>query len=287
MYQAERKNARVGRAAAFTLGSLLLCAGHAHADSRRDFMFERMPAGDYFTLDYFGTGAQLTLDHRQSIYGAANEATAGATALLGYPMGQLTAHSSLRVLFLELDASAAYRVVWRNLSFAPGPHGEYCARCDRASRRDQDEVLRTGPDTAHGPFVEGKLTLYFPLNEYVVGGSQLAARYEDSRERSYDWFFANIHDSGLIGRWESMLFVKHRDWGGIGPYLQVMFLPRGTRHETEMSIGFNAATRLGLIDRYDLLFLTFLMQPGDRYYGQHAYYSPVRALLVYRLILAL
>ena len=44
-----------------------------------------------------------------------------------------------------------------------------------------------------------------------------------------------------------------------------------------------ARSRLGLIERNDLLFATFLIRPGDGSYGQHAYYSPVRALLIYRM----
>jgi hypothetical protein len=115
----------------------------------------------------------------------------------------------------------------------------------------------------------------------------VAARYEGSMDRTYDWFFTSVHDGGVITRSETMLFVKHRDWGAIGPYVQVMSLPRAGKHDTEVALGFNATRRLGLVTRDDLVFLTFLIRPGDRYYGQHNYYSPVRALLVYRLILAL
>jgi hypothetical protein len=66
-----------------------------------------------------------------------------------------------------------------------------------------------------------------------------------------------------------------------------MSLPRGDHTETEVAYGFNAVTRLGLMRRDDLLFLTFLMRPNDPAYGQHAYHAPVRALLVYRMILEL
>jgi hypothetical protein len=66
-----------------------------------------------------------------------------------------------------------------------------------------------------------------------------------------------------------------------------MWLPRAGKHETEVAWGFNAVTRLGLIERNDLLFATFLIRPGDGSYGQHAYYSPVRALLIYRMQLDL
>ncbi|HKU39296.1 MAG TPA: hypothetical protein VJR89_14140, partial [Polyangiales bacterium] len=134
---------------------------------------------------------------------------------------------------------------------------------------------------------EGSVQLYAPFNEWVVFVSQFAMRYEGVRPRSYDWFFTNIHDDGQISRLETLLFFKHRDVGGIAPYVQVMWLPRDGHHDAEVAWGFNAVTRLGLIQRDDLLFMTFLIRPGDDYYGQHSYFSPVRALLIYRMVLSL
>lgn len=246
-----------------------------------------MPPGSYLMLDYFGTGGQLTLQQNTPIYGKANELVTGASTLVGYPLAHVNAFTSLRLLFLELGGTLGYRYVWRNLSFDPGKKGQYCIACDREARRQIDPLLEPGTDSDRYVFAEGKLQLYAPMNEYVVFTSQLVARYEDSKDRSYDWFFTSVHDGGVIPRSETMLFFKHRDWGGIAPYLQVMFLPRGNEHDTEIAFGFNAIRRLGLLERNDLLFFTFLIRPGDRYYGQHNYYSPIRALLIYRLMLAL
>ena len=67
----------------------------------------------------------------------------------------------------------------------------------------------------------------------------------------------------------------------------LQWLPRDGKHVPEFAYGFNLVTRLGLIPRNDLLFLTFLMRPGDPYYGQHSYFAPFRALLVYRITLSL
>ncbi|HEY2734969.1 MAG TPA: hypothetical protein VGI70_13330, partial [Polyangiales bacterium] len=136
-------------------------------------------------------------------------------------------------------------------------------------------------------FAEASIQLYAPLNEYFMFTSLLATRYEGSRPRTYDWFFTDIHDGGVITRWETFAFVKHRDWGAIGPYLQLMVLPRAGKHEAEFAYGFNATTRLGILSRNDQLFLTVLMRPNDPYYGQHSYYLPVRALLIYRIALSL
>jgi hypothetical protein len=190
-------------------------------------------------------------------------------------------------LFLRFGGSIGYRTVWRNLSFEAGEDGEYCVKCDRGARRDRDPILGKGPDTDHFLMAEGTVSLFAPFNEYVVFTSTLAARYEGLRDRSYDWFFTTVHDSGVMTRSETLLFFKHRDWGGFAPYLQVMWLPRGGKHDTEVAWGFNAVTRLGLLERNDLVFLTFLIRPGDGSYGQHSYYSPVRALIIYRMQLDL
>jgi hypothetical protein len=82
---------------------------------------------------------------------------------------------------------------------------------------------------------------------------------------------------------ETTMFFKHRDYGGIGPYLQVVSLPRNGRHDTEVALGFNALMRLGLIKKNDVLIFTFLARPDDKYYGQHSYYLPARMLLIYRM----
>jgi hypothetical protein len=276
------------RGLALLIGIALVGAtAAAHADQPRDYMLDRSPTGDFLLMDYFGTGGRLTLQHRSQIYGAANDATIGTSTLVSYALGQSEVFAQLRVLFLEVGGNLGYRATWRNLSFAPGAHGEYCSMCDSAARRARDPVFGMGPDTDRFGYAEAHAQLYAPFNDYIVFTSLVAARLEDCKPRSYDWFYADIHDAGVAGRFENMLLFKHRNWGGIGPYLQAMFLPRAGVHQTEWAFGFNAVTRLGLVKRDDLLFLTFLMRPGDAYYGQHAYYSPVRALLIYRMTLTL
>jgi hypothetical protein len=256
----------------------------AHADQRRDYMLEDLgQPGNFLILDYFGTGGQIGFEHRGRIYGNSNDYTLNVSSLIGYPVGQVTASAALRILFLRFSGQVGYRTVWRNLSFEAGKDGEYCVKCDRGARRDRDPILGSGPDTDHFPMAEGSVSLFAPLNEWLVFTTQLAARYEGLRPRSYDWFFTDVHDPGVMTRSETLLFFKHRDWGGFAPYLQVMWLPRAGKHEREVAWGFNAVTRLGLIERNDLIFATFLIRPGDGSYGQHSYYSPVRALIIYRL----
>lgn len=268
------------------MAALTLSAAAVHAEQRRDHMLEAAPGGNQLVLDYFGTGGQIRLEHRKRFL-SANDYAFSVASLVGYPLGQITANASLRILFFELFGTLGYRAIWRNLSFEPGDNGEYCKNCDRAARRHMDPLFGKGPGADKFVFAEAGIQMYAPLNEYVMFTTLLAARYEDVKPRSYDQFYTDIHDGGVISRWEAFLFVKHRKWGGIGPYAQVQWLPRAGKHESEFAYGFNAVMRFGLIPRNDLLFLTFLMRPGDPYYGQHAYFAPFRALLVYRIMLAL
>jgi len=258
----------------------------AHADQRRDYMLSELGEGDRLILDYLGTGAQVSWVRRRGIYGRANDYSLRLSSLLAYSLGQVAASASLRVLAFEFEAQVGYRTVWRNLSFEPGVNS-YCKDCDRPARRSRDPLF--GGDTTSDayPFAQGTVQLYAPLNDYFVLTSSLTLRYEGLRDRSYDWFFADIHDSGLMVNWELTAFVKHRDWGGIGPYVQYLSLPRAGRHEGEFAFGFNAMSRFGLVKRNDMLFLTFLTRPGDGVYGVHSYFAPIRALIVYRLTLPL
>jgi hypothetical protein len=272
--------------ALLALTLVLLTSRDASAEQRQDFMLDVQPEGTSVYLDYFFTGAQLTLEHRESIYDNANDVSVAAVAIPTYPLGDAFLRADLRILFLSLGASLGYRVVWRDLTFEPDPDG-YCLRCDRAARRERDELLGRTPGSDRWYHGELRASLLFPFNEHLVGTSTFAARYEDRNDRSFDWFYASIYDRGVLGRWESQLFLKHRDWGGIGPYVQWLLLPRGDHHEGQLALGFNAVTRLGLVRSDDLLFLTFLARPSDGAFGQHTYYAPIRALLIYRLILDL
>jgi hypothetical protein len=266
--------------ACLTLGS----AARVEAQQPRDYMLGFQPAGTFLLVDYFATGAQLSLEHREQIYGSSNDLTLGTVLIPAYPLGEAHARADLRILFLGLGGSVGYRTVWRDLTFEPGD-GSYCKACDRPARRNRDEILGDTPGSQSYPLAEARANLFFPFNEHLVMASTAAMRYEGRNDRSFDWFYTSVYDRGVLGRFEVQLFAKHRDLGGIGPYLQWLSLPRDDRHESQWAVGFNAVTRLGLVDRNDLLFLTFLCRPGDGMYGQHNYFAPVRSLVIYRLIL--
>jgi hypothetical protein len=264
----------------------LCAAGSAHADQPRDYMLSVQPAGTFLLLDYSGTGGQATIENRLKIYRDANDLTTGVSIVPAYPLAEANTRVDLRILFFSIGGTLAYRSVWRDLTFEPGKHS-YCVDCDRGSRRKMDEFFGRSPGSDQFGYAEVRARLLFPFNDYVVMDMNGALRYEGRHDRSFDWFYTTIYDHGVLGRFEADLFFKHRDWGGIGPYLQLLELPRDGEHVAQWAVGFNAVTRLGLLSRNDLLFLTFLIRPGDAMYGQHNYYSPIRSLLIYRMILNL
>lgn len=266
---------------------LSLDASPVHAGQPRDWVFSTPPAGPRLLLDYFGTGAQATLQYNLPVYGKLNTLTTAVSTLVAYPSAEVVARADLRVLFLSVGMSAGYRALWRNLSFEPGQGDAYCSDCDRGARRKLDRIFQRSQSTDRFALFEGRVSLFAPFNKHLVLTSTLAQRYEGRRDLSFDWFFTNIHDGGWNTRWEANLFLRHRDWGAIAPYAQMMRLPRGSRRDVEWAFGFNALMRLGLIRRNDLLLLTFLTRPSDRYYGQHSYFLPARALLVYRAVIDL
>jgi hypothetical protein len=274
------------------LAALLACVGlacmsvPARAQQTRDYMLGFEPGGTFLVIDYFGTGGLLSLEHRVPIYGSANELTLGATLAPAYPLGEAYARADLRILFFGIGTTVAYRSVWRDLQFEPDPDG-YCLRCDRQGRRAVDSLFERSPGSDAWPYAELRASLFGPFNEYFVGMSSAAVRYEGRDDRTFDWFYTSVYDRGVLGRWETQFYFKHRDWGGIGPYAQLLVLPRGGEHEAQWAFGFNAVTRLGLLRRDDLLFITVLARPGDDSYGQHSYFAPIRALAIYRVRLTL
>jgi hypothetical protein len=259
-------------------------ASVARADQRRDYIMD--PAsrteGTFLHADFLFTGAQFSVEDRTKIYGNANDLTVAAGVLPTFPFGESYVRADLRLVILQLGATAAYRTTWRGLSFAPGAGGDYCDDCDRASRRE----IKKFSHEAFG-WGEARAGLVLPLNDYVVATSTGALRYEDRPHRSFDWFYTSIYDRGWLGRWESMLFVKHRHFGGIGPFVQGLWLPRAGKHEAQWAAGLNFVTRLGLVPRNDLLLVSLLVRPGDDTFGQHLYFSPLRAIVAYRITLEL
>jgi hypothetical protein len=267
----------------FVLGLLVLQPMSARADQARDWPLNSSPTGNFAYLDYLGVGAQLSIEHKHGFYQGANVLTLNASTLVGQYFGQVQATAALRVLILEVAGTVGYRSLWRNLAFEPGDNGEYCKECDRPGRRDADPIWDPTSGHAKYPYAEIGAGLYLPLNDNMVLGSQFLLRWEDSPDRSFDQVYANLHDGGLLYISETTMFFKHRSWGAIGPYLQVMSMPRAGTYETQVAAGLNGLVRVGLISRNDLFVASLLMRPNDDFYGQHWYFIPARLIVAYRI----
>ena len=213
-------------------------------------MLSIQPEGTFLLLDYFGTGGQATVENRIKIYRDVNDLTTAVQWCPAYPLAEANTRADLRILFFSIGATLAYRAVWRDLSFEPGKHS-YCVDCDRGARREMDEFFGRSPGSDQFGYAEVRARLLFPFNDYVVMDVNGALRYEGRHDRSFDWFYTSIYDRGVLGRFEVDMFFKDRDWGGIGPYLQLLVLPRDGQHDGAMGVRLQRrdATRPALAQR--------------------------------------
>lgn len=248
----------------------------ARAEQRADYMLTYQRPGLFVHNDFFGTGLQTTLEHRKWIYGNANTLTSSLQSRVTYPLGELNLQSEIRILFFSIGAQLGYRYVWRNIHFAPDES------ISRGRRRERDALFAGSTNSNIFPFVQGHASFIAPLNDHLLFFTIGTLRWEGNQDRSFDWLYTVTHDRGFLGVWEAMLLVKGRELGGIGPYVQWLSYPLDDRRRSQWSFGLTGARRLGLLKRNDLIFLTFLVRPGDDDFGQHAYFMPVRGLLTYR-----
>lgn len=278
---------RRAQQATLVVASVLLGVSGSRAEQPADWMFDPAAPGPRLTLDYLGTGAQLSFNQRWEIYHGHNSLDLGAAVLAGYPLGQGVLSADLHMLFLTLGGSLAYRTAWRSLQFEPGADGGYCQDCDRAARIRRDPLFRGGPTTDAFVITEAHATAYAPLNDHVMFVSGIQAQYEGRQDRSFDWWWGAVHDGGVMWHWPTRLYLHHRGWGGIGLYVHNMRLPRNGELTSLWAAGFEAVRRVGILERGDLMYLTILARPGDREFGHHTYALPIRALIIYRAVLDL
>jgi hypothetical protein len=267
----------------FVLAGVVL-SPTARADQARDFMLAVQPEGTDALVDVVFPGVQTALEHRVAIYGLANQLTLRANALYTVPFYESQADVELRILVLTLGASVGVRSDFRALSFGPN---ESLARGHRR-RRDIDG--RSSHET--WGFGEGRATVVLPLNDYVLFNAVHSLRAQDQPDRTFDWRTGVVHDGSLFKSDITLLF-KHREWGGLGPMLQVLnFDLRGTRF-TQLNYGAVFVTRPGFRRRDDIFFAQLLFHPGatlgsydnDESYGMHLFFAPITFTIAYRMVL--
>jgi hypothetical protein len=274
------------------VAALALCTSaalpsSAHAEQRQDWVLAAGDPGTYVNLDFLLGGAQAGVEHRMKIYGGANMLTARYSALAALPFGSTQADIELRMLNLTLGMSAGYQTVWRNMNFDLG------ARTDRKERREREAAGEFNfEDFA---FWEGRASMAFPFNDYVLFNHVTAWRISGAPNRSWN-NLNNVIDDGESVRLDFQLFFKHEKWGGLAPVFQILTYELDSDWKTQFNYGFMLVTRAGLVQRDDLLMWQMLFHSGPVFgggidnrddYGWAILRGPVTLLLVYRSVIDL
>lgn len=259
----------------------------------RDYFLDVPPGGHFVHLDAFTLGAQASYEYRAHIEEDMSMLHARMSGLVSYPYAEASANADVRIFLLTLGASYGYQWIYRNLEFGPRDVDRSAAR--RNQLEEQGQI-----DDQDFTFYEARARLTVPL-DWLFLLSTATLRHENRDDNSFDWLHANVHDRGLLGKIETTLFFRHKDWGAVGPYVRYMDLPRtdprdGTsRRETELAYGFMLGTRVGLVKptrgNVDLFLLMMAFRFGDEDFGLHGLRDvidvPMFVLAAYRVTLAL
>ncbi len=253
------------------------------ADQRRDFMARQGQKTNttYAVVDLFLPGIQANIEHRRSIYGSANELILRGGGIASYPFGQIKLDVDIRLVVLFLGVSVGVNDTWRNLQSEPG---------QQIHRKERRELDFSGDfNTATFGFAEARAQLALPMNEYVIFNSVNSVRYEARPDRSFDWFLGVVHDGGNYVRSDNMLLFKHRDWGGLGPLLQILDFPLDNERHTIVNWGAMFVARPGIRRRDDIFLFQILFHTGPfkDSFGVHTYRGPFNLLIAYRSLIEL
>jgi hypothetical protein len=271
----------------FHIVSSLAVAITANAVARA-WMVAAQPTGTYANLDVVFPGAQAQLEQRIPIYGQANELDLKINALPTFYFYESQADIDLRIVVVTLGVSAGIRDVFFNLEFDPN------RRFDTTGRRDAEKAGNYR--NAFTTYGEGRLTLSLPFNDHLAMQSVNAMRHEGGADRTFDWRLGIVRDAGWLLRSDTTLLFKHRDFGAIGPQVQVLNFALNGQRNTQLNFGFTYVTRLGLFrKRNDLLFVGMLFGvlghtngvPTREVYGDHLFRVPVTLQLAYRMVFEL
>jgi hypothetical protein len=280
----------MGRWFAAAIGGVLTFGAvtSARAEMPRDYFLNPPAAGTFAHLDAYTIGAQASLENRAHLEEGMSMLHTRVSGIASYPYAEGSLNLDARVFLFTLGGSIGYRHVWRDHTFE-----------DPTEDRSRDARNQRESDGEHGSqgfsWAEARLRLVIPLDTLFF--SNLATvRDEGRNDNSFDWFHANVHDGGTFFKYEGTLFVRHRDFGAIGPYLRVMEMPYTKQNgnhsrKTELHYGIVYGTRPGLIrargGNADLFLLQIVTKLNDDEYGLHGYRVPAYLLAVYRASLEL
>ncbi len=251
---------------------------------RRDHLLEPKPEGTRLTgFAYLGPGARVAVDNRLDIEEGStqwrNQVHANAT--FGY--AEAVAHTDLRLMVLTLGGSVGYRYSWHLLQFEPDANGldNGQPELNRQARIDKDKA--DDFYATHWPWGEGRAQVVLPFGP-VTAITTVSYRYEDRPDNSYSWEFATVYDGGGLVNWETVIFLRHRHLGFIGPAVRLFNLPRGGEREHELQYGIAGGTAPGWSDVDHSLILRVYTNAGfdDELMGTHFFRIPIQVVIGYQ-----
>ena len=205
------------RGQAVALVATLVWSRAVCAEQPRDYFLDPPTAGLFSHSDVYNVGLQQSIESRSHLEEGMSMLHLRASGIASYPYADGSANVDARVFLFTLGASGGYRHVYRDHTFAPGEERTREARLDR---EEADEIGSQG-----FPYAEGRLRLVIPLDMFFMVNTA-TMRWEDGNDNSFDWFHGIVHDSGTMFKYEGVLFFRHRDFGGIGPYVRYMNVPK-------------------------------------------------------------
>jgi hypothetical protein len=232
--------------------SVQLMPNRALADQPQDWMVGSGKKGTYVNLDFIVGALQAGLEHRIPIYGGGNMLTLRGSSLAAIPYGSAQADVDLRIVNLTLGMSTGFMSVWRNQSFALGEP------MNRKMRREREAGGEYNRDAF--PFWEGRASMGFLLNDYVVFNHQTSVRLTDATDRSFNNVTAVVDDGDFV-RADFQLFFKHKAIGSLAPVVQILNFGLDNKRHTQFNYGFMFVTRAGLVQKDDLLLFQMMFHP--------------------------
>jgi len=266
---------------------------------QRDYFLDAPRPGTFVHADVFTAGVQGTFEHRRALEDenlGMFHLRANAMASLGF--ADVGAHTDLRFLGLfTLGASAGYRRVWNNYSYPTQFDNTREWRHDK--HNDPSGGSPRGEKAVNWPWFELRARMVIPL-ESLWFVSNATMRWESPGSNgaldgsdgmpmnSFDWFHTNVHDPGRLLRLDATLFYRNKHFGGLGPTIRYMDLPRNGERVTEVAYGLTFGTRPGFRKKDDLLLVQTLvdLSDGKKEFGWHVgplYKIPLYAMVIYRM----
>lgn len=252
---------------------------------QRDYFLDPPRRGTFVHADLFTAGVQATLEKRIALEDESLgmlHFRANAVGSIGF--GDVGVNTDLRFLgMFTVGAGTGYRRVWNNFS----PPAEFA----NTRERRHDKVEPRGDKAVNWPWFELRARMVIPLEPLWLV-TNATSRWEgtvgDSMPaNSFDWFHTNVHDPGQLTRLDATLFYRNKHFGGIGPTVRYMNLPRAGARETEVAYGITFGTRPGIFAKDDLLLVQTLFDFKDtkKEFGWHVgplYKIPSYVMIIYR-----